>query len=112
MNTITEEAINRVYFLQEASARRMHRAAEDALAKKQDYESKLLAGLMDGSIAGKNQTERDAAARQVLAAEYAAMVDAEQEERAAKLEYDIACLEVARVRALLRLAEMEASREA
>jgi hypothetical protein len=79
---------------------------EKAIQAKDKMEKKLLRGLADGTIAGKNQALRDAAAANVLEQEFKALDIAEADSRAARLDLDLARTEISRVQALIRLAEL------
>lgn len=105
---ITEQEINGAYAAQKKATENYFKAAEQAIKAKQDYESKVLFALTSGQIVGKNQAERDAAARDIYSPEYNFSIKKDEEERTAKLEFDLAALEVSRVRALLRIAEITA----
>lgn len=58
----------------------------------------------DGRISGKNEDVREAQAREIFAADYEALTDAEKELDSAQLEYDLADIEVKRLRALICMA--------
>jgi hypothetical protein len=58
----------------------------------------------DGRISGKNEDVREAQSREIFAADYAALADAEAELDKAQLAYDLAEIEVKRQRALICLA--------
>jgi hypothetical protein len=84
-----------------------------ALAKleaddKAAYENARAAGLLAGTISGKNETERDAAARMVWAAELAAWQRSADDARISRHQLDMAALAVEELRLLVRLDEMEA----
>ncbi len=84
-----------------------------ALAKieaddKAAYENARAAGLLAGTISGKNETERDAAARMVCAAELAAWQRSADDARVARHQLEMAAMAVEEVRLMVRLDEMEA----
>jgi hypothetical protein len=58
----------------------------------------------DGRINGKNEDVREAQAHEIFAADYEALADTETELDKAQLEYDLADIEVKRLRALICLA--------
>ena len=103
-----EQAIVCAYeSLNEARAN-LHFAVESALMLKRDYETAKADGLLSGEITGKNELERDAAARKTYSIRYYAMVSADGMERQARYEFDRELSRVEMTRALLRLAELEA----
>ncbi len=77
-------------------------AAEKAMCARLNLEKERAARLMTGEIVGKNESEREARARELLHALYEAVEIAEAEERHARLAFDLAKLEVERVEAVLR----------
>lgn len=77
-------------------------AAEQTIRARLNLEKERAARLMTGEIAGKNEGEREARARELLHSLYEAVERAEAEERRARLEHDLAKLEVERVEAVLR----------
>jgi len=103
---INKEEIDAAYRELDRTQKSTYLHGERAIQAKADMESKLLQGLADGTIAGKNQAMRDAAAAEILESEFSALDIAEADSRAAKLELDLARAEVSRVQALLRLAEL------
>jgi len=104
---IAVSEINDAYHELNRTQRGAYLQAERAIQAKANLEIKLLHRLADGSIEGKNQQLRDAAALALLADDYAALEIAEADSRAAKLELDLAWTEVNRIKALLRLAELD-----
>lgn len=66
------------------------------------------AGALVQGVAGKNEAERKATLRLMLAEDYAELTAAETTEREMRLDLDLARIEVERVKALLRLAELQA----
>lgn len=77
-------------------------ANERTLACRHELEEERAARIMSGEIAGRNEAERDARARELLAPLYTLLQNAEKEERQARLAYDLARLEVDRHDYLLR----------
>ena len=98
--------INEAYDSMAQAQKVLYLHTEAAINAKADVDTKLLKGLADGSIEGKNQAMRDACAAEVLEKEYRSLDIAEADARAARLEYDLAKTEVSRVQALLRLREL------
>lgn len=103
---ITELEITKGYELLETAIQGLYEAGENETGARATLETRRLAGLADGTIEGKNADQREASARQVLEAEYLALEHAERTCRSARLVCDLARLEVERVRAQLRLAEL------
>ena len=85
-----------------------YEAAEQEAVARYTFETRRVAGLLDGTIAGRNETERDAKAREVLAEQWDELQMCGAEAREAKHHVDLAALAVDEVRALLRLAELAA----
>jgi len=81
-------------------------AVEIHYKAKEDYNTKKLMALADGSITGKNTDEREASAIKLLDKEYKKMVNAAEVERAAKEKLDLARLEIERLYMLLRIEEL------
>ena len=103
-----KQMITGAYEMLHNSRSQLHFAAERAITFKRDYETAKADGLLAGEITGKNELERDAAARKTYAVPYYAMLEAEAMERQARYEFDRDLARVEMVRALLRLAEIEA----
>ena len=103
---LNADVINDAYGTLRTAQEQAYLHGERVIDAKSDVESKLLGRLADGSIVGKNQALRDAYAREVLASEYATLEIAEEANRTAKLDLDLARLEVDRLKMLLRLAEL------
>lgn len=97
-----EQTISGAYERLKEARVRLWEAAEQAIRARLALEKERAARLMTGEIAGKNESEREARARELLHSLYAAVETAEAEERQARLEHDLAKLEVERVEAVLR----------
>jgi len=97
-----EQTIGEAYARLQQARMALWRAAEQAIQARLTLEKERAARLMTGEIAGKNEAEREARARELLTSLYEAVEAAEADERRARLEYDLARLEVERVEALLR----------
>jgi hypothetical protein len=85
-----------------------HAAGEWAIEAKLAYEEKKLRAIASGAINESNDAKREAAAQDKFAADYAAMRQAEHDEREAKKDLKIAELHVERLRLELRLSELAA----
>ena len=69
---ITELNIVQAYEMLKVAQAAAYETGEAAIEAKNTLELKRLEGLADGTISGKNQAMRDAAAAELLAADYAA----------------------------------------
>ena len=78
-------------------------AIERTIRARLDVEKERAARLMTGEIAGKNETERDARARELLGSLYISLESAEADERRARLEHDLAKIDVERVEVIVKL---------
>ena len=107
MREMDKETIDLTYKVLKGKMKEHHRAAGLAILTRAMLEKAKLARLADGTIAGKNEQLREASARELLPHLHRDYEDAEDGEREAKLQLDLARIEVERVRALLRLAEIE-----
>ncbi len=88
----------------------LHEALEAELAAKQELAVLRGNWLVElGKLAGSNEAEREAKARQVFPDEYADVANAEAEVRRAKLECELAALAVDRVKLETRLLEFYGS---
>lgn len=103
---ITAEELTAAYQNLARLMTQAHTAARQEIDAKSELERRRLAAIADGTIDGKNAELREASARQVLADLYETCEQAERVASDAKLALDLARLEVERVRALLRLAEL------
>ena len=103
-----EQKIRYAYGLLSSATSEYHEATEQAIMARSALERAKLGGLASGAIEGKNAELREASARKQLAGLYAELETAEKEERSARLWLDLARLGVEEIRALLRLAEIQA----
>lgn len=78
-------------------------ALERTIRARLDVEKERGARVMTGEIAGKNEAERDARARELLHSLFAALESAEVDERQARLQHDLAKFEVERIELIVRL---------
>lgn len=81
-------------------------ATESAIKARYELEIEKLRRLKNGEIFGKNEDERKASAHEVLWSQYEITEEAEQEEREARFNLDIAQTEVEMTRMLLRAEEL------
>jgi hypothetical protein len=85
--------------------------ALEAEARKSDLELSKLALYSDGKVVGKNQTERDACVADLLKEDIERFEGAKHQESQAYQEVEIARLEVDKLKAILRIFELEKSNE-
>ncbi|BCX05285.1 MAG: hypothetical protein KatS3mg053_3223 [Candidatus Roseilinea sp.] len=97
-----EQTIGDAYEQLKQARSALWEATERAIRARLMLEKERAARLMTGEITGKNESEREARARELLHSLYESVEAAEAEERRARLEYDLTKLEVERVEALLR----------
>ena len=101
---LTPENVNQAHVAQ-AEARN---AIFDAITARDQLKAQLKTqkaqAVADGRISGKNEDVREAQAREIFAAEYASLAQAEMELDKAQLAFDLAEIEVKRQRALICLA--------
>lgn len=103
---ISPDAINRAYGQLRGACDWVHAASELAIRAKSEAEKLTLRGLADGTITGQTPAMREASAREVLEKEYITLEMAEKALRSAKYAFDKANIEIARVRAQLRMTEL------
>lgn len=77
-------------------------ALERSLAMDASLEKSKAIALNDGTVIGKNETERKAALSTLFAARIAELEAAERETRSARVEVELAEIEVKRVETLVR----------
>ena len=82
-------------------------AAEVAIMEKYLLEEQRAAATTGGVFDGKNAEIREAQAREHLQAQYLKLAHAENAERKARYDYDLASVEVDTVKTLLRIAELK-----
>jgi hypothetical protein len=98
-----EETITAAYDKLAKSRVELWGAIERTIRARLDVEKERAARLMTGEIAGKNETERDARARELLGSLYISLESAEADERRARLEHDLAKIDVERVELIVKL---------
>ncbi len=106
---VTTQAIETAYSALRAALQKAHHTGQASIEAKTRLERRKLAALAAGSLTGKNSEEREAAARERFGDLYTELEEAERTAADAKLDLDLARLEVDRVRCLLRLAELTAA---
>lgn len=106
MFEMTNEAIGAVYGALKAAVVAAYEAGEAAIAAKNGLEVRRAALLLAGEITGKNEVEREAQARRLLAGEFKAAEIYEAEARRSKVALEVARLDVEQARAQLRLMEL------
>jgi hypothetical protein len=84
-------------------------AGETAISARKTLEAKRLSLMAEGKIIGKNPEERAACAAQLLTVESAAVEQAEATERKARIDMELAQLDVDLEGKRLRLAELAAN---
>jgi ADP-ribose pyrophosphatase YjhB (NUDIX family) len=82
-------------------------ASEHMSICRRELERERAVRIQTGEIFGKNEAERDARARELFPSLFAALEDAEQRDRQARLAYDLAKIEVERLDFLLRHAALQ-----
>ena len=108
---IAEPEVNKAYEVLAMQTQNHANAVISAINTKATYDRLVASALANGEIEGKNAEIRTANAQEKFAFEFRKMNDAQDEERAARLDLDLARIEVERVRALLRLMELTSRTE-
>lgn len=103
---ITEFAVKSAYDQVRQTTERLWNATERELAAKTMLEKTKAQMLADGTIQGKNAELREASARDILHSQYTALELAEETVRKARLDFDLARIDLEEMRTLLRLAEV------
>jgi hypothetical protein len=106
MFEMTKETIGAAYEALKAAVVAAYDAGEAAIVAKSSLEAMRLSMLMTGEIDGKNETQREAKARQLLEEKYDALEICEAEARRTRAALEVAKLNVEQVRAQLRLMEL------
>jgi hypothetical protein len=106
---IDKESLDIAYDAAIAERKRFWAATENYEKAKLIYEQKYSLAIYNDQIEGKNVAQRDAHALVLLESVVFQRDKAATELREVKLDYDLAMLELGRVKALLRLMEVEAS---
>jgi hypothetical protein len=103
MSFMDEQTITAAYSKLSQTRVELWGAIERTIRAKLDVEKDRAARIMTGEIAGKNEAERDARARELLGSLYLALESSETDERQARLQHDLAKIEVDRVELIVRL---------
>lgn len=106
MLQITEFEITATYGTLDCALRGAHKFGEKAIAAKAALEAARADATLAGRIDGKNEAQREAAARQALATEFDAADAADERARLARHELELARLSVEELKMRLRLAEL------
>lgn len=107
-NGITREDVREVYAALRDAKLQAAIDAQIEVEAKQELDIAKANGVLSGTIAGKNETEREANARIVCAAEIEALRIAATAARNSRFQLDMAQTAVEELRLLVRLDEMEA----
>lgn len=107
--TITTERIVDTYADLRNAVLKAQGAEERLLDAKCDITTKAAGLVLAGKLTGKNETERDAQKRELLAAEYVTLSAAEREHRMATTVLEVCRLIVEQLRMEMRLAELTAA---
>lgn len=84
----------------------LHHAVEQLAQRQIEFDRAHAAQVNSGGIVGKNEVEREARTRAILAVEYADLEAAKAEQRRAKCEYDKAQFTVDKLQAMLKLLDL------
>lgn len=103
---ITDFEITATYDTLSCALQSAHKFGERAIAARAALETARAKATLDGRIDGKNEAQREAAARLVLANEYDIADAADERARLARHELELARLAVEELKARLRLAEL------
>jgi len=107
-DAVTRDQVRFAYSALAAARHEAYDAAQAAVDAKEALEFDRSQLLLSGAIQGKNEAERDAKARELLADQIKAVRRAGRMEALTRYELDLAAQEVEKVRLLVRLDEMEA----
>ena len=103
--TLEKMAVTAFANLTDARAK-LFTATEVSIMEKYLLEEQRAAATTGGVFDGKNAEIREAQAREHLQAQYLKLAHAENAERKARYDYDLASVEVDTVKTLLRIAEL------
>ena len=106
MGNITLEEINLAYALHEKWQRQYYADAQQVKDFKTALETIKAHKIIEGEIVGKNETEREARAGDLLSKEYDELERAERDEWSSKLEVLVSGLDLARIDKVIRLLEL------
>ena len=102
---LNENQINSIYDDLRVALADYRAAEQEHIDARARLDAAIAKALLAGEITGKNETERQAAARTLFAAQFTEAEGLESRARLVKLAYDCAQIEAERVRSLLRLME-------
>jgi len=108
MNMVTQEQIRKAIEDVSDQTTALFKAGEAVIVARRNLETKRAAATVAGEIVGKNEDERKAKAREILAGEYDFLEGAEMAERSLRHDLELAQLELEFVRYSLRLMEVAA----
>ena len=103
---LTNEMLMTTYEALKDAVGQAFRASEAAGLAKEVFETARGALMLEGRLDGKNEAQREAQAREMLADLYSSLTAAEKAARVTKNAMDLARLDVELVRAQLRLMEL------
>lgn len=106
MLNLTEFEITSTYETYAGSLRSAFQLGEEAIKAKSALDAARQKATLDGRIEGKNEAQRDAVARLLLAQEYRELESAEWHARQARHNLELDRLAVEELRLRLRLAEL------
>jgi hypothetical protein len=78
----------------------LHAAIQTEATARETWRSEMFNAIKDGRVQGKNEEAREMAAREVLADQYQALQQAQFLAAVARLEYDLAAIQVRRIQTL------------
>lgn len=105
---LSEKRIENTYDTLRCFMKDAHDADEAVLEAKEDLATKIAGLTLAGQITGKNEAEREATKRTLLAEEYKTLAAAETSQRIVYLTLRLAETEVEQLRLEMRLAELRA----
>lgn len=106
MANISTEIINDAFQLAEKWQRQYYTDAQQVKDFKTALEIIKAYKILEGEIVGKNETEREAKARDLLAKEYDELERAQTDEWNSKLEVVVCSLEIDRIDKILKFMEL------
>jgi len=101
-----ETRIENAYSYLEKATKDAYAAGENSISKKELYDQSVAKAYAGGEVQGKNQAERDGWIAEHFQPEAENLFAAQEQERKAKLNLELARIEVEKTRALLRLMEL------
>lgn len=103
---INEAQVIAAYQLLAGRKNEYFEAAEIAIDAETELEEKIAHAIFDGRISGKNDATRDAEARDLFGNLFGRVTNVKASQRVAKINLDLAEIEVSQVMALLRVDEI------